>query len=53
TPTPFHSDALIAELQDALVETWDALGIPYGSAGRPSVAKTDRTIPLLVPQSGG
>ncbi|TGQ64925.1 5-aminolevulinate synthase, partial [Mesorhizobium sp. M00.F.Ca.ET.186.01.1.1] len=53
TPTPFHSDALIAELQDALVETWDALGIPYGSAGRPSVAKTDRIIPLLVPKSGG
>ncbi|RUY90468.1 5-aminolevulinate synthase, partial [Mesorhizobium sp. M7A.F.Ca.CA.003.01.2.1] len=53
TPTPFHSDALIAELQDALVETWDALGIPYGSAGRPSVAKSDRIIPLLVPKSGG
>ena len=30
TPTPFHDDALIAELRDALVETWDALGIPYG-----------------------
>jgi 5-aminolevulinate synthase len=53
TPTPFHSDALIASLQDALVETWDALGIPYGSAGRPSVAKSDRIIPLLVPKSGG
>jgi len=53
TPTPFHSDALIAELQDALVETWDALGIPYGSAGRPSVAKSDRIVPLLVQKSGG
>ncbi|RUX01574.1 5-aminolevulinate synthase, partial [Mesorhizobium sp. M8A.F.Ca.ET.023.01.1.1] len=53
TPTPFHSDALIAELQDALVETWDALGIPYGSAGRPAVAKSDRIIPLLVQKSGG
>ncbi|RAZ71468.1 5-aminolevulinate synthase, partial [Mesorhizobium atlanticum] len=45
TPTPFHSDALIAELQDALVETWDALGIPYAGSGRPAVAKTDRIIP--------
>ncbi|TGQ02310.1 5-aminolevulinate synthase, partial [Mesorhizobium sp. M8A.F.Ca.ET.218.01.1.1] len=53
TPTPFHSDALIAELQDALVETWDALGIPYGSAGRPAVAKSDRIVPLLVQKSGG
>ncbi|MEO5760271.1 MAG: aminotransferase class I/II-fold pyridoxal phosphate-dependent enzyme, partial [Mesorhizobium sp.] len=53
TPTPFHSDALIAALQDALVETWDALGIPYGSSGRPAVAKSDRIIPLLVPKSGG
>jgi 5-aminolevulinate synthase len=53
TPTPFHSDELIAGLQDALVETWDALGIPYGSAGRPSVTKSDRIVALLVPKSGG
>ena len=53
TPTPFHSDALIDALQDALVETWDALGIPYGETGRPAVAKSDRIIPLLVPKSGG
>ncbi len=53
TPTPFHSDALIAELQDALVETWDALGIPYASAGKPAVTQSDRIIPLLVPKSGG
>jgi 5-aminolevulinate synthase len=53
TPTPFHSDQLIEGLQDALVETWDALGIPYGAAGRPSVAKTERIIPLVVPTSGG
>ena len=53
TPTPFHSDALITELQHALVETWDALGIPYAASGRPAVAKSDRIIPLLVPKSGG
>ncbi|TJV69744.1 MAG: 5-aminolevulinate synthase, partial [Mesorhizobium sp.] len=46
-------DALIAELQDALVETWDALGIPYAGSGRPAVAKTDRIIPLLVNKAGG
>ena len=51
TPTPFHGDALIDGLQDALVETWDALGIPYATAGRPAVEKTDRIIPLLVPTS--
>ena len=53
TPTPFHSDALIDGLRDALVETWDALGIPYREAGRPAVVKSDRIIPLLVPKSGG
>ncbi|MGP2491268.1 5-aminolevulinate synthase [Mesorhizobium sp. PUT5] len=53
TPTPFHSDALIDTLKDALIETWDALGIPYGKAGQPAVAASERIIPLLVPKSGG
>ena len=53
TPTPFHDGALIEHLRDALVETWDALGIPYGATGRPAVATSDRIIPLLVPKSGG
>jgi len=53
TPTPFHDGALIDRLKDALVETWDALGIPYGSVGRPAAATSDRIIPLLVPKSGG
>ncbi|MGE0502124.1 MAG: 5-aminolevulinate synthase [Rhizobiaceae bacterium] len=53
TPTPFHADGLVDGLRDALVETWDALGIPYGTTGRPEVTKTDRIIPLLVPKSGG
>lgn len=53
TPTPFHDEMLIDRLRDALVETWDALGIPYGAAGRPAVASSDRIIPLLVPKSGG
>lgn len=53
TPTPFHSDQLIMELQTALIETWDALGIPYSTAGRPAVAESERVVPLLVPKSGG
>ena len=53
TPTPVHDGILIDKLRDALVETWDALGIPFRSAGRPSVATSDRIIPLLVPKSGG
>lgn len=28
TATPFHDDALIAQLADALVETWNALDLP-------------------------
>ncbi len=53
TPTPFHSDALILELRDALVETWNALGIPYGTVQRPEVSASERIVPLLVPKSGG
>jgi 5-aminolevulinate synthase len=53
TPTPFHSDRLIDGLQDALVETWDALGIPYAGTRRPAQHRTDRIIPLVVPASGG
>jgi 5-aminolevulinate synthase len=29
TPTPFHDDALIAELVAAMVETWRAIGLPF------------------------
>ena len=53
TPTPFHTDALIAELKEALVETWNALGIPYRTEGHTEVAKSERIVSLLVPQSGG
>jgi 5-aminolevulinate synthase len=28
TPTPFHSDALIEQLKDALVDVWGRLGLP-------------------------
>ena len=53
TPTPFHDDRLIDGLKDALVETWDALGIPYATAGRPAIPSSERIVPLLVPKSGG
>ncbi len=53
TPTPFHDDRLIDGLQDALVETWDALGIPYAGARRPTRQRSERIIPLVVPTSGG
>jgi 5-aminolevulinate synthase len=53
TPTPLHGDDLIEDLRDALTETWDALNIPFAGDRAPSIAKTDRIIPLIVPQSGG
>ncbi|WP_152044924.1 5-aminolevulinate synthase [Aureimonas psammosilenae] len=54
TPTPLHDDALVEKLRDALVETWEALGIPFGTAE--SLSKKDeatRARPLLVSQAGG
>jgi 5-aminolevulinate synthase len=29
TPTPFHTDAHVAELVDALVDVWKTLGLPF------------------------
>jgi 5-aminolevulinate synthase len=29
TPSPFHDEGMIAHLTDALVETWQALGLPF------------------------
>ncbi|MGE3304649.1 MAG: 5-aminolevulinate synthase [Rhizobiaceae bacterium] len=53
TPTPFHSDALIGSLRDALVETWDALGIPYNAAGGTQLPDNGRIVSLLAPRAGG
>ncbi|TKT74196.1 5-aminolevulinate synthase [Aquamicrobium sp. LC103] len=54
TPTPFHSDELIETLKEALMETWQALGIPFRDATtQPQVEKTHRVIPLVVSKSGG
>ncbi|HEV7252843.1 MAG TPA: 5-aminolevulinate synthase [Mesorhizobium sp.] len=53
TPTPLHSDALIEKLRDALVETWEAVGIPFDASDRPAVPHTARVIPLMVSKAGG
>jgi 5-aminolevulinate synthase len=34
TPSPFHDDALIAQLADALVEVWQHFGLPFREASR-------------------
>jgi 5-aminolevulinate synthase len=38
TPTPFHDDALIGELTDALVAVWQKLGMPLGDRLSPPEA---------------
>lgn len=59
TPTPFHSDALIETLKDALVEVWQALGIPFtggaaaGASGQAAKPRPDRIIALPVSKAGG
>ena len=54
TPTPFHDDALIATLKDALVETWIALGIPFRRDAAPAAPlRSDRVVPLTVSKAGG
>ncbi|MFC5386707.1 5-aminolevulinate synthase [Aquamicrobium segne] len=53
TPTPFHSDRLILELRDALVETWTTLGISFGTVENLQISTSERIVPLLVPKSGG
>jgi 5-aminolevulinate synthase len=45
TPTPFHDDALVANLREALVEVWTALDLPLGRSA-PTTADT-----ALVPYS--
>lgn len=53
TPTPFHDDALIDTLKDALNEVWNHLGIPFADNSAPVVAKSDRVVPLMVSKAGG
>ncbi|UXM94786.1 5-aminolevulinate synthase [Bartonella sp. HY329] len=57
TPTPYHSDELIEELKDALIETWTALGIAFKPASTSQnsdgSSKNARIIPLTLSQAGG
>ncbi|MET0169594.1 MAG: 5-aminolevulinate synthase [Aliihoeflea sp.] len=54
TPTPFHSDELIAELKDALLETWAALGIPFQSDESDAAPdRSDRVVSLVTAKAGG
>ena len=54
TPTPLHSDSLIAELTGALLETWTALGIPFQSdATDAQHERSDRVVSLVTAKSGG
>lgn len=53
TPTPFHTDEVIDTLRDALLETWEALGLPFQGDEQPATATSERVIPLVVSKSGG
>lgn len=53
TPTPFHTDELIETLRDALLETWEALGLSFEGKEQPAAAQSSRVIPLVVSKSGG
>ncbi len=53
TPTPLHGDALIDTLCEALVETWNAVGIPFDASNRPAFHRSDRVVPLMVSKAGG
>lgn len=52
TPAPFHSDAMITELRDALLETWDAFDLPLKSHDS-EPPRPSRTGIRLFPASGG
>jgi 5-aminolevulinate synthase len=53
TPTPFHTDKLVAELRDALVETFESLGIPFADRMHRQVPHSLRIVSLPVEKGGG
>ncbi|MEX6507343.1 5-aminolevulinate synthase [Jiella sp. M17.18] len=53
TPTPLHDDALIATLTEALVETWNAIGIDFAAERPASPERSQKVTPLVVSQAGG
>ncbi len=50
TPTPFHDDALINHLRDALVETWKELGLEFNGTSEEDEANVKAE---LFPAAGG
>jgi 5-aminolevulinate synthase len=53
TPTPFNSAEMIDGLRDALLETWQALGIHFAQPTLEAAASSDRVVPLVVNKAGG
>ncbi|MBW8637656.1 5-aminolevulinate synthase [Hoeflea sp. WL0058] len=53
TPSPFHDDALIADLVGALTEVWNTLGIPFAGNESAEDARNDRIVRLPVSKAGG
>ena len=52
TPTPMHSDEMVVELRDALVNVWSALSIPRDVPADASVVKLNSG-ELTLPNVGG
>ncbi|MDJ0933473.1 5-aminolevulinate synthase [Breoghania sp.] len=53
TPTPFHNDALIDHLRDALADVWERLGLPKGSASQDATARAETLDQNIFTASGG
>jgi 5-aminolevulinate synthase len=53
TPTPLHSDAMIAELREALVSVWSALELPRDIDTSQLTAKKLNSGDLTLPTIGG
>ncbi|WP_062203564.1 5-aminolevulinate synthase [Aureimonas sp. AU12] len=53
TPTPLHDDALIDTLKAALVETWEAVGIPFASQRPVRAGRRDHAPALVMAKAGG
>lgn len=52
TPSPLHTDTHIEALRQALVETWEVLGIPMRNEPEKQ-AEASNVIPLVAHKSGG
>ncbi|MEI2384263.1 5-aminolevulinate synthase [Breoghania sp. JC706] len=54
TPTPFHNDALIAHLRDALADVWERLELPLGGTASDDVtARAENLEQNIFTASGG